>query len=178
MSAPMYRLIAEDLRRRIESGELPPGAQLQSEVELREKYGQDAMVSRNTVRDAIKLLVARGLVETRPGQGTFVVRKVVPFVIALNAGPESWGEDEIFKSEVERQGRTPEAIRPRVEVQAASDIVISQLQLEEGAQVISRHQERRIDGTPWSLCRPPTTLWSSSPGARLSCSWPRASPKG
>jgi len=48
MSAPMYRLIAEDLRRRIESGELPPGAQLQSEVELREKYGQDAMVSRNT----------------------------------------------------------------------------------------------------------------------------------
>ncbi len=40
MSEPMYRLIADDLRRQIESGALRPGVQLQSEVELREKYGQ------------------------------------------------------------------------------------------------------------------------------------------
>ena len=40
MSEPMYRLIADDLRRQIESGSLPPGAQLKSEVELREEYGQ------------------------------------------------------------------------------------------------------------------------------------------
>ena len=58
---------------------------------------------------------------------------------------------KVFQSEVRRQGRTPEASRPRVEVQAASDIVASQLQLETSAQVISQHQERRIDGTPWSL---------------------------
>ena len=69
MADPMYRQIAEDLRRQIEAGELPPGAQLRTELELREKY--DA--SRNTVRDAIKWLITRGLVETRPGQGTFVV---------------------------------------------------------------------------------------------------------
>lgn len=78
----MYRLIADGLRRKIESGELPPGTQMKSEVELREEYGQghDGMASRNTVRDAIKLLVSRGLVETRPGQGTFVVTKMVPFI--------------------------------------------------------------------------------------------------
>lgn len=53
MAEPMYRQIAEDLQRRIESGELPPGAQLPTEFELREQY--DA--SRNTIRDAIKRIM-------------------------------------------------------------------------------------------------------------------------
>jgi GntR family transcriptional regulator len=149
MSEPMYRLIADDLRCQIESGELAPGAQLKSEVELRGDYGQ---ASRNTVRDAIKLLVSRGLVETRPGQGTFVVQKIDPFVSKLNTDPESGGiEDVVYASEVMRQGRYPEVTRPQVEVQLASDLVASQLRLDKRAEVISRHQERRIDGTPWSL---------------------------
>ncbi len=153
MAEPMYKQIAEDLRRQIESGELAPGARLKSEVELREEYGQDGKeVSRNTVRDAIKLVVSRGLVETRPGQGTFVLRKMQPFITKLNVDPEPGGvEDTVYKSEVQRRGRTPEETLPRVEVQAALPLVASQLQLEAGTQVISRHQERRIDGTPWSL---------------------------
>src|SRR5438309_2342216 len=132
MSEPMYRLIADDLHRQIESGKLSPGAQLKSEVELREEYGQgqDVKTSRNTVRDAIKLLVSRGLVETRPGQGTFVVTKVVPFVSKLNTDPESGGiEDEIYKLDVQQQGRTPEETTPRVEVQVPSDLVVEQLKL-------------------------------------------------
>lgn len=156
MSEPMYRLIADDLRRQIESGKLPPGAQLKSEVELREEYGQgqgpDGKTSRNTVRDAIKLLVSRGLVETRPGQGTFVVTKVVPFVSKLSTDPESGGiEDHIYKLDVQERGRTPEETTPRVEVQAPSGLVAQELQLAEDKQVISRHQERRIDQTPWSM---------------------------
>jgi GntR family transcriptional regulator len=153
MADPMYRRIAEDLRRQIESGDIAPGAQLKSEVELREEYGQDGKeVSRNTIRDAIKLLVARGLVETRPGQGTFVLRKMQPFVTKLTADPDSGSvEGEIYSSEVERKGRIPQATRPRVESQPASGLVAAQLKLEPGAQVISRHQERSIDGTPWSL---------------------------
>lgn len=61
---PQYRQIAEDLRRQIESDELPPGAQLQTELELREEYG----ASRNTIRYAMKWLITRGLVEARPGR--------------------------------------------------------------------------------------------------------------
>ncbi len=50
----------------------PPGARLKTEEELREEYGQDKReVSRNIVRDAIKLLVSRGLFEARPRRGTF-----------------------------------------------------------------------------------------------------------
>jgi GntR family transcriptional regulator len=125
-------------------------------VELREEYGKDhdAMTSRNTIRDAIKLLVSRGLVETRPGQGTFVVMKVVPFVSKLNTDPESGGiEDEVYKLDVQEQGREPEETRPRVEVQPPVGTVAQELALEVAGdtQVISRHQERKIDGTPWSM---------------------------
>jgi len=149
----MYRQIAEDLSRQVESGELVPGTRLKSEVELREEYAKDGKeISRNTVRDAIKLLISRGLVETRPGQGTFVVKQVVPFLSRLTTDPEDGNvEGEVYKSEVEMQGRIPKATVPRVEVQIAPDLVASQLQLQAGTQVISRHQQRRIDGTPWSL---------------------------
>ena len=85
MADPMYRQIADDLRRQIETGELAPGAQLRTELELREKYE----ASRNTVRDAIKWLITRGLVETRPGQGTFVVEKMIPFVTTLTGDPKT-----------------------------------------------------------------------------------------
>jgi GntR family transcriptional regulator len=169
----MYVVIADDLRRKIESGELPPGKQLKTEVELREEYGreehgQDGKVSRNTIRDAIKLLVARGLVETRAGQGTFVIRRVTPFISKLTTDPEAGGvEDQVYESEVQRQGRIPQETTPRVEVQEANDLVAAQLELDKGAQVISRHQERRIDGTPWSMQTTfyPMSLLARSPAA-------------
>jgi GntR family transcriptional regulator len=148
MADPMYRQIAEDLRRQIESGELPPGSQLRTELELREKY--DA--SRNTVRDAIKWLITRGLVETRPGQGTFVVQEIIPFVTTLTGDPEtSSGEGDIYIQEVRTRLRVPEDTPPRVEIQAAGSQVAPELQLAEGTSVVSRHQQRLIDGTPWSL---------------------------
>src|ERR1039458_4474267 len=98
MVDPMYRQIADDLRRQIEAGELPPGVQLRTELELREEYN----ASRNTVRDAVKWLITRGLVETRPGQGTFVVQKIDPFVTTLSKDPETGGSDEgpVYTAEV------------------------------------------------------------------------------
>ena len=149
---PLYRKIAEDLRRQIKTGELAPGARLPSEAELMEAHGQDGKASRNTVRDAIKFLASRGLVETRAGQGTFVITKMQPFLTKLTVDPESGGfEDEVYRSEIQRQGREPEETSPRVEVQPATALVASRLAVGEGTPVISRYQERSIDETPWSL---------------------------
>jgi GntR family transcriptional regulator len=146
----MYWRIAQDLRQEIESGKLAPGAQLATELELRERYH----ASRNTVRDAVKWLVNRGLVETRPGQGTFVVEKIEPFVTTLSADPETGlggGEGIAALAEVTAQGRKAEASTPLVEIQKAGAPLAALLQIQEGTQVVSRHQKRYIDGTPWSM---------------------------
>jgi GntR family transcriptional regulator len=162
MVDPMYRQIAEDLRRQVESGELPPGSQLPTEIELREKYN----ASRNTIRDAIKWLTTRSLVETRPGQGTFVPRTVVPFITTLTGDPKSgYPEGDPYKPERKSGGegepyyakeviawrREPTASDPKVEIQVADAPLSAELELPLGANVISRHQQRSIDGTPWSL---------------------------
>jgi GntR family transcriptional regulator len=154
LTEPMYRQIADDLRTKIESGELAQGSQLATETELRDQYN----ASRNTVRDAIKWLTTLGLVETRPGQGTFVVEKTNPFVTTLTGDPETGlggGERGIYRAEYDAEvapsGRTPASSEPRVEIQQASPVQASALRLGEGARVVSRHQQHFIDGTPWSL---------------------------
>ena len=150
MATPMYRLIAEDLREQIESGGLQPGQQMRTELELREHYG----ASRNTVRDAIKSLTTLGLVETRPGQGTFVVRKIDPFVTTLSGDPEIGGgrdEGASYLSEVSKRNRKASTSPLQVEIQEASEEVSARLWVPRGAEVISRHERRFIDGTPWSM---------------------------
>jgi GntR family transcriptional regulator len=159
----MYRKIADELRSKIESGELGPGYRLPTELELRDQY--DA--SRNTVRDAVKLLITRRLVETRPGQGTFVARKIVPFVTPLS--PRStdletaFGGEGAFSpqtesshearptSEVKALLREHKASKPQVQAQQPPEWIKAELHLTEDESVVSRHQQRYIDGNPWSL---------------------------
>jgi GntR family transcriptional regulator len=150
MADPMYRRIAEDLRQEIESGRLGPDSQLPTELELRERFN----ASRNTVRDAIKSLINLGLVETRPGQGTFVTQRIDPFITTLSADPQSGfggGEGATYRSEVSQRHRRPESSEPRVEIQSAAGEVAARLRVDEGTQLVSRHQQRYIDETPWSL---------------------------
>lgn len=154
MASPMYRQIAEDLRAQIESGGLTPGQRLRTELELQDHYG----ASRNTVRDAIKWLTSLGLVETKPGQGTFVVRKIDPYVTTLTADPQGPGGDMgPPRDETGDQGADKTQKRnitnsdPQIEIQKAGASVAYQLEVTEGSQVVSRHQRRFIDGTPWSL---------------------------
>lgn len=156
MGNPMYRQIAEDLRTQIELGGLKPGQQLRTEIELREHYG----ASRNTIRDAIKLLIALGLVETKAGQGTFVVQKMEKYPTTLTdspKGPTLYGEVDYSAAgpagETEATGSSRKLLTtdPQVEIQKASASVADGLKVPEGLEVISRHQKRYVDGTPYSM---------------------------
>jgi GntR family transcriptional regulator len=149
MANPMYRQIAEDLRQRIESGKLVAGGQLPTELELRESYS----ASRNTVRDAIKWLTNLGLVETKPGQGTFVVEKIDPFVTTLTGNVTGFGggEGDVYRSEVQAGNRTFAVSSVQVEIQEATESVAYGLGVPRGSEVISRHERRFIDGHPWSM---------------------------
>lgn len=70
---PRYHQVADELRRRIDAGALPPGAPLPSETSLM----QDFSVSRGTVRQAVAQLRSEGLVITEKGRGSHV-RPVLP----------------------------------------------------------------------------------------------------
>lgn len=182
MAEPMYREIAKDLLARIESGEITPGNQLPTELELRDRYS----ASRNTVRDAIKLLATRGLVESRPGQGTFAVQLIAPVVTTLSADPETTlagGEGKAAFAEIMRQrerkrqrresarregsgGQGPEGLPegephasvPTIEVKFAPADVALRLRIAPGDAVLLRHQEFYIGRTPWAL---QTTFYSA-----------------
>jgi len=65
---PLYYQLAEQLREQIATGILRPGSKLPAERELSEQAG----ISRMTGRQALAYLVRAGILEVRPGVGTFV----------------------------------------------------------------------------------------------------------
>ncbi len=67
-SERLYEQIVDQIERRILAGDLKIGDQLPAERELAEQFA----VSRTAVREAIKALREKGLVEIRLGRGTFV----------------------------------------------------------------------------------------------------------
>ncbi len=69
--------VVKEMQRMILSGELGPGTRLPPERELAQQLG----ISRTVMREAVHILVARGLLETRPGIGT-TVRQVTSGQVA------------------------------------------------------------------------------------------------
>jgi GntR family transcriptional regulator, transcriptional repressor for pyruvate dehydrogenase complex len=77
-------------------GDIKPGDKIPAEMELMEKLG----VGRNSIREAIKMLVAMGVLEVRRGSGTYVATKmsdsiVNPLVFSLIIDPKSG--DELYE---------------------------------------------------------------------------------
>jgi GntR family transcriptional regulator len=150
MAGPLYQQIADELRRKTDSGELAPGDRLPTEDELMEQYH----LSRNTIRGAISQLAVSGLVITMHGKGTFVAERVNPIVTTLTTDPETGsGGDEglVYTAEVAASGRKATTGGFKLEVQQADPAVADALRISPGSQVVSRHEQRFVDGHPWSL---------------------------
>jgi GntR family transcriptional regulator, transcriptional repressor for pyruvate dehydrogenase complex len=64
----LYELIVQQIEESILRGALKPGDQLPAERELAQRFG----VSRTAVREAVKALGEKGLVESFSGRGTFI----------------------------------------------------------------------------------------------------------
>ncbi len=102
----LYQQIVEQIEHRFVSGELKVGDKLPSERELAEQFG----VSRIAVREAVKALREKGLVEIRPGRGTFitngtegVVRHSIGLLMkfeAVGASPNLVEVREIMEPEI------------------------------------------------------------------------------
>jgi GntR family transcriptional repressor for pyruvate dehydrogenase complex len=64
----LYEQIVRQIQDSITNGQLKEGDQLPAERELAQQFG----VSRTAVREAVKTLREKGLVEAYPGRGTFI----------------------------------------------------------------------------------------------------------
>lgn len=69
---PIVKQVEDRIRTLIQEGKYPPGEKLPAELELCQRLG----VGRGTVREAFRLLQAKGIVEIRPGRGAFVAEHV------------------------------------------------------------------------------------------------------
>ena len=68
MGLPIYLQIVEDIKEKINSGELKPGDALYSENTLCKTYN----ASRMTVRKGLAILAGEGYIYSIPGKGNFV----------------------------------------------------------------------------------------------------------
>jgi GntR family transcriptional regulator len=108
---PAYQQVADDLRQRIASGELPVGSPIPSTAKLASTHG----VSITVVRAAVAQLRTAGLVIGQPGKGVFV--SATPDAVAGRAATiEELARqlDEIRadlrRAEAERRGETSAAL--------------------------------------------------------------------
>lgn len=130
---PRYFEIEQDLRARID--ELSTGDPLPSDAELSRQFG----VSRMTVRQAFQALVQEGLVERRPGTGTFVADKSSHRQATVIMG---------FSNEARRKGVEPTSQVLKSEVRPATGPEAGALGIAEGDAVVSLRRLRLADGVP------------------------------
>ena len=135
IGVPLYRRIATDIRARIRSGDLAPGARIETELEVMSRYG----VSRATVRQALGELVGDGLVEIRRGLGTYVAQRRFEHTI---------GGFYSFSREIERHGRTPGTRVLGIDLEPAQDPAAAGLAIAPGTRVVALRRLRLADDDP------------------------------
>jgi GntR family transcriptional regulator, N-acetylglucosamine utilization regulator len=134
-SRPLYRRIEADLRVRIWSGELAPGARVETELELMERYG----VSRATVRQALGGLIAAGALEVRRGRGTFVASARFEHTI---------GGFYSFSREIERHGLKPGTRVLELRTEAAAADIAQALAIPPGTELVALRRIRLAGSDP------------------------------
>jgi DNA-binding GntR family transcriptional regulator len=137
-----YLDLADALRARVAVGNHAAGGALPSEAQLGREYG----ASRVTVRRALELLRAEGLVSSRQGAGWFV---------ALDPVRQPLGRITTIEAALEAAGA--EARRDIVEFrfEPATAEVAGSLGIPAGADVLRVERVVRADGEPFAL----VTVW-------------------
>lgn len=135
MERPLHERIADDLRRRISSGELAVGDQLPSEAQLCERWHG----SRAPVRQALAALRAEGLIGGGRGRPPVVRRQALsqPFDTFLS-----------FSRWAAELGREPGQRTAEIALRRASAEIADLLGVNEGDQVVQLLRLRLLDGQP------------------------------
>lgn len=142
------RLIADDLRTAIRTGEYQPGHQLPSTSALRQRH----RAATATVNSAINLLRDEGLVEGRPGAGVFVRER--PTVKRLARNRLSRAERDAGRGAMmtdATSGGFTVTVQANVRFEPADPATAETLQIAEGDEVVVRDRVMSADGVPVQL---------------------------
>lgn len=146
---PLRAQVADHVRRLICSGDLQPGDQVPAEREL----AAEMQVSRDTVRAALGMLVAEGLITEGSRRRGRTVRSYDPLVTLLHRLERGKRRDnptlalDDWAAGVREQGREPRQV-VTVHRETASRDVASWLRLDLAAPVVRRHRMRYVDDKP------------------------------
>lgn len=114
----IYQKIVDQIRSMLHAGQLNPGDRLPSEREIAEQL----QVSRPAVREAFSALEMMGLIEVRPGEGTFVRSGEIsaPFALLLAMQPDTTQVSEMLelRRPLEGEAAALAALRSTPEEQA------------------------------------------------------------
>ena len=134
--SPLFRRISSSLAEAIGRGDYPVGGQLPPEFTLMRMFG----ASRFTIREALAELRARGLIASRRGVGTVVLR----------TAPQEAAFSETYESVDEFLAGIVQAPITTLDITdvVADSALAAQLRCEEGRQFIMLRGERRRLGHP------------------------------
>ncbi|HEM2778229.1 TPA: GntR family transcriptional regulator [Streptococcus suis] len=133
-----YNVIANDVRRKILDGIYKANDQLPFEKDLCEVYE----VSKMTVKKALDILVAEGLIIKRRGAGTFVKDLSVEDMEKMVVGSQMIGTSAYYPT------RTVTSKVLHFEIIAASEKVANKLNIPIGSFVYDIERVRILDGNP------------------------------
>ena len=136
---PLYFQVAEQLERAIREGLLVPGDRIANEVSMADQLG----VSRPTMRQAIQMLVDKGMLVRKRGVGTQVVHPPVRRSVELTS----------LYDDLKRAGHRPTTRVLGLEPLPSHGEIAMRLKIPEDTSVWRLDRLRSIKGQPLALMR-------------------------
>lgn len=128
---PRYFQIYQDLVQKINDGIIKEGSFLPTEKELQDSYS----VSRTTIREAVKILVERGLVQKMPGVG-----------IVVDSSKIYLDSSKLSSFKEEHRFHELDAILSEYKEYKADDHLRYKMKLPKGSSVSYHKKVRKVDG--------------------------------
>ena len=134
---PLYFQVAEQLEAAILDGSLAPGDRISNEVALAHELG----LSRPTMRQAIQVLVDKGMLVRKRGVGTQVVHGKIRRSVELTS----------LYDDLSAAGQSPRTEVLSIEITVTSEEIAHELQVEPGEPAWSLQRLRYIGEEPLAL---------------------------
>lgn len=134
---PLYHQVASQLETAVVDGTLAPGDRIVNEIELAGRLG----LSRPTMRQAIQVLVDKGMLVRKRGVGTQVVGAKIRRPFELTS----------LHDDLLRSGQSSRTEVLGCEVVGASDDLAHELQVRSGSPVWSLRRLRSVHDEPFAL---------------------------